>query len=69
MLSGPKKTVAVQMPMALYESLSGLAKEDGRTIPAEIRQILKGYLDYLGRGGVSWCADSRNRGIEQYTET
>ena len=66
MLSGPKKTVAVQMPMPLYERLKELAQEDYRTLPAEIRQILKGYLDYLDRGGVSWCADSRNRGIERY---
>ena len=61
-----KKTVSVSMPPELYDRLKGYADEDFRTLSGEIRQILKGYLEYLDRGGVSWCSDSRNRGIERY---
>lgn len=54
------------MPEPLYQQLKTLAAGDTRTLAGEIRQILKGYLEYLERGGVSWCSDGRNRGIEQY---
>ena len=66
MIRGPKKTVTVQIPEPLYDRLKSLADYDTRTLAAEIRQILKGYVEYIDRGGVSWCADGKNRGIEQY---
>ena len=66
MLRGPKKTVSVQMPEALYDRLKSLADYDTRTLAAEIRQILKGYVEYMDRGGISWCQDGKDRGIEQY---
>ena len=61
-----KKTVSITMPLELYDRLKRCADEDTRTLTSEIRQILKGYLEYLDRGGVSWCSDWHNRGIEQY---
>ena len=61
-----KKTVSISLQPELYDRLKGYADEDCRTLSGEIRQILKGYLEYLDRGGVSWCADHRNRGIERY---
>jgi len=62
----PKITVTVAMPIDLHARLKTLALADNHTLSGEIRQILKGYLGYLDRGGVSWCADHRNRGIERY---
>ncbi len=62
----PKRVVSISMPISLYEQIKHNANQDSRTVSAEIRQILKGYLEYLERGGVSWCFDPRNRGIEQY---
>jgi len=61
-----KKTVSVTLPVEVYDRLKQCAEEDTRTLTGEIRQILKGYLEYLDRGGVSWCSDWHNRGIEQY---
>ena len=61
-----KKTVSITLPMEVYVRLKQCADEDTRTLTSEIRQILKGYLEYLDRGGVSWCSDWHNRGIEQY---
>lgn len=66
MMRDPKKTVAVQMPLDVYERLRTWAQRDGRSVPGEIRQILFGYLEYLDRGGISWCEHRENRGIEQY---
>ena len=61
-----KKTVSITLPMEVYVRLKQCAAEDTRTLTSEIRQILKGYLEYLDRGGVSWCSDWHNRVIEQY---
>ena len=61
-----KKNVSFQLPEPLYLRLKQMAAEDTRTFTAEVRQILKGYVEYIDRGGVSWCADGKNRGIEQY---
>ena len=61
-----KKTVSITLPMEVYVRLKQCADEDTRTLTSEIRQILKGYLEYLDRGGVSWCSDWHNRGVEQY---
>ena len=68
MIHEPKKTVSLQVPQPLYDRLKSLADYDTRTLAAEIRQILKGYVEYIDRGGVSWCQDGKNRGIEQYTQ-
>ena len=40
MIHGPKKTVAVRIPMELYLEISRLAKETHRTIPGYIRHVL-----------------------------
>ena len=68
MIHEPKKTVSLQVPQPLYDRLKSLADYDTRTLAAEIRQILKGYVEYIDRGGVSWCQDGKNRGIEQYKQ-
>lgn len=47
MIKTPKKTVGVVMPLELYEWLSMLAEDSGRTVPGYIRQILKAYLWHL----------------------
>lgn len=47
MIKGPKKTVSVVLPLELYERLALLAKDTSRTVPAHIRQVLKGYLWHL----------------------
>ena len=54
------------MPTDLHARLKACAEYDTRTLSSEIRQILRGYVEYLDRGGVSWCSDWHNRGIEQY---
>lgn len=61
-----KVTVTVAMPVELHSRLKICAEYDTRTLSAEIRQILKGYLEYLDRGGVSWCDKADHRGVEQY---
>ena len=62
----PKKAVSVLLPVELYLTLRQLAHGDGRTLSAEIRQILKGYTEYIARGGISWCCGCGNRGMEKY---
>ena len=62
----PKKSVSVLLPLDLFHALQTLAAEDGRTLSAEIRQILKGYREYIDRGGVSWCRAPEQRGVERY---
>lgn len=42
----PKKYVRIALPIELYEQVKFLAKEDFRTVPAEIRQILKFYIAF-----------------------
>ena len=59
MIHEPKKTVSLQVPQPLYDRLKSLADYDTRTLAAEIRQILKGYVEYIDRGGVSWCQDEK----------
>ena len=67
MLERPKKKpVSIALPADVYDRLKILANEDNRTLSGEIRQILKGYLEYTDRGGVSWCRHWYDRGIEQY---
>lgn len=61
-----KKTVTIAIPTDLHARLKACAEYDTRTLSSEIRQILRGYVEYLDRGGVSWCSDWHNRGIEQY---
>ena len=63
-----KKTVSVTLPMDVYTRLKEYAAEDGRFLSGEIRQILKGYLEYIDRGGVSWCTSWKDRGIERYRQ-
>ena len=50
-----KKTISLALPIEVHARLKQYADEDGRFLSGEIRQILKGYLEYLDRGGVSWC--------------
>jgi len=47
MIRGPKKSVAVLMPMELYERLKELAEERDKTVPGYIRQVLKRYLWHM----------------------
>ncbi len=61
-----KTSVTVAMPVELHARLKACAEYDTRTLSAEIRQILKGYLEYLDRGGVSWCDKADHRGVERY---
>ena len=68
MIRRPKKNVSVQMPEDLHSRLKEFADYDTRPLSAEIRQILKGYVEYIDRGGVSWCSDRKNRGLERYEE-
>lgn len=42
----PTKYVRIALPIELYEQIKFLAKEDLRTVPAEIRQILKFYIKF-----------------------
>ena len=39
-----RKTVSLAMPQELYDRLKELAKEDCRTIPSYIRQLIKTHL-------------------------
>ena len=39
-----QKIVAVRLPLEMYEALSRIAEEDTRSIPNQIRQILREYL-------------------------
>lgn len=39
-----QKIVAVRLRMDMYEALSVVAEEDTRSIPNQIRQILREYL-------------------------
>jgi len=61
-----KKTISVSLPIEVYDRLKDYANEDNRFLSGEIRQILKGYLEYMDRGGVSWCSNWRDRGVERY---
>ena len=62
----PKKTVSILLPLDLYDSLHQHAVADDHTMSGEIRQILRGYTEYMARGGVSWCRNWQNRGIIQF---
>ena len=46
MIRGPKKKVSVTMPEELYQILKTYAVEDFRSVPSEIRQILKFYIHF-----------------------
>jgi len=43
MIDGPKKTVAVNMSLELYQAIKKLAEENQRSIPSYIRLVLKEY--------------------------
>ena len=45
----PKKIVALRLPMELYEEISALAQENTRSVPNQIRQIVREYLRSLGK--------------------
>ncbi len=47
MIIGPKKSVAVLIPMELYEKVKEQARERYKTIPWYSRQVLKRYLWYV----------------------
>lgn len=66
MIQGPKRNVSVLFPENLYIRIKEQAQQDGHTLSAEIRQILRGYVEYIDRGGVSWCKFASKRGIELY---
>lgn len=42
----PKKIVSLRLPVPMYERVSNLARETGRTVPNYIRWILRGYLEH-----------------------
>ena len=44
-----KKIVAVRLPMEVYEEISALAQENTRSVPNQIRQIVREYLRDLGK--------------------
>ncbi len=44
MISGPKKTVSVLMPLELYERVKEQAEQKNKTAPGYVRQVLKRYL-------------------------
>ena len=67
-IRGSKRSVSVLFPENLYVRIKEQARQDGHTLSAEIRQVLRGYLEYIDRGGVSWCKFGANRGIERYEE-
>ena len=37
----PKKIISLSLPLDLYEQLKRYAEDDCRTVPSQIRQILK----------------------------
>ena len=45
----PKKIVALRLPVEMYEEISATAKEDCRSVPNQIRQIVREYLRSLGK--------------------
>ena len=45
----PKKTVALSLPMELYNEISILEKDSYRTIPGYIRYILISHLNNLNK--------------------
>ena len=47
MIKGPKKTVGLILPMALYDKLSELAQKSCRTVPSYIRQICKRHVQEI----------------------
>ena len=66
MIDKERKIVQIAMPIELYEQLKHVAIQDSRSISGELRQIIKGYIHYIDRGGVSWCRNPGNQGIERY---
>ena len=49
MISGPKKTISIVVPMDLYEELDALAQDASRSLSAYLRQVLKAHLYYIQR--------------------
>lgn len=42
----PEKYVRIRLSIEIYEQIKSFAKEDYRTVPSEIRQILKFYIKF-----------------------
>ena len=49
MISGPKKTISIIVPLYLYEELNALAKGTSHSLSAYLRQVLKAHLHYIRR--------------------
>ena len=49
MISGPKKTISIVVPMDLYEELDALAQDASRSLSAYLRQVFKAHLHYIQR--------------------
>ncbi len=60
MISGPKKTISIIVPLDLYEELDALAKGASHSLSAYLRQVLKAHLHYIQR--VSPHPPGANRG-------
>ena len=46
-----KKQINVRMKPSLYERIASDAEEGGRTLPAQVRLILKRHYEKLGSSG------------------
>ena len=42
----PEKYVRIRLSIEIYEQIKSFAKEDYRTVPSVIRQILKFYIKF-----------------------
>ena len=49
MISGPKKTISIVVPLDLYVELDALATDASRSLSAYLRQVLKAHLHYIRR--------------------
>lgn len=52
-----KKIVQVTMPLELYEAVKRLAEQEARSVPGQIRQLLRRSLKLPPPGAEEW-ADS-----------
>ena len=48
MIRGPKKVVSVTLPMEIYEMVQLMAEDENRSVPVQIRQIIRRYLKSVG---------------------
>lgn len=65
MISGPKKTVSIVLPMELYEELDALAREASRSLPAYLRQVFKAHLEYMRRVSPPPIVPPRHAGVNR----